>query len=141
MSSNSKSRSVPILNPLDGGNRYTSRRRADDFVRRGVAELTPTGLRFLDDVQSLRVAQREQRESGDVSILQDRGGVVWWNGCDSRPFARHEPGKTPFFPKPRRPILPSLLDRGEHAEKRCPIRPDARERSCASWAGVLELLR
>ncbi len=49
----------------------------------------------------------------DDRMIQERGGVLWWNGCDHRPNACHRPGENVSLPKPDR-AMPyfKALERG-----------------------------
>ena len=72
---------VAILNPRDGKS-YTSMRAAAYYVQRGDAIYEPgRGIRFVENLESreLRKAEAEYRMS--ESIVADRGGLIFWDGC------------------------------------------------------------
>jgi hypothetical protein len=70
------SNKIAIANPI--GSRYTSRKRADDFVRRGEAEFLADGsLRFLTLNQSKRIFDQHGREASERQIQGDRKIFVW----------------------------------------------------------------
>lgn len=71
---------IQILNPLAGGARYTSRKSALQFVRRGLAvlEADNTALRFLD--QDRRSLDRKQNDP--------IGGRFWWRRGKTGGFAQ-----------------------------------------------------
>jgi hypothetical protein len=80
---------IKILNPLPGTNGYTTRRRADEFIRRGIAEYTRPGfLRFTsEDRQALNAAIRDEvsrwisEPASDNRPFYDwRGNVPVWRG-------------------------------------------------------------
>jgi hypothetical protein len=85
---------VPIINPVAGGARYTSLKRAQHFVRAGRAELTSANELFFYDAATV-IARREQARL-DSALATYRGGVVLWNGSvkdrPNRP-AIHGPGE------------------------------------------------
>jgi hypothetical protein len=62
--------SVEILNPIPGGARYTTRKSARKFVRRGLAvfEDGDAAVRFLDD----------QRRTEPADSSGGAGGEFWW---------------------------------------------------------------
>jgi hypothetical protein len=92
-----KPRRKSVLVTNDG--RLISRKRAHGWITAGLAfwvlyerELTliPGAIEYLN-------AMRER--DVDQSIEQ-RGGFVWWNGCDLRDFVRHAPGESAVIPPP-----------------------------------------
>jgi hypothetical protein len=71
--------------------KFTSIGRAISFVNRGHAEwIEPNKrIRFIELGKQILQAQRQT----EAHLLDDRGGVVFWNGDDRDPLARHEPGE------------------------------------------------
>jgi len=71
--------------------KFTSLGRALSFVRRGHAEwIEPQKkIRFLDIAQAMRTAH----EQVEQHLLDERGGVMFWNGSDHNPLATHRPGE------------------------------------------------
>ena len=61
------SKIVRIANPLPGGRRYTSRRSAEQFIRRGLAVRRPGGaIQFVNQQKRMPMtAPRENREFYD----------------------------------------------------------------------------
>jgi hypothetical protein len=55
-------KAIPIINPIDGGIKYT--KSADRFIAMGLAELHPTGLYFFEHKR-------------DTTIYND---MSYWNG-------------------------------------------------------------
>lgn len=98
MSTKISSVSIPILNSLTGKG-YTSLHAANQFVRRGKAEIVDGKLVFKE--QAFRAAERHRNavEMLEESILRDRSGVIWHNGCDHRRTAMHKPGENVMFPR------------------------------------------
>ena len=75
---------VEIANPLPGGQRFTSAKRAEQYCRTGAAYMMRDGrLQFRARIQEQR------RQASDIYIR----GKVWWNGNDSDPSAMHRPGE------------------------------------------------
>ena len=71
----SKTGKVKILNPLPGGGEFTSRKSADSFVRRGMAEYMADGsMRFLAGNQSKRSSEQQRREEALIPRASKR---VW----------------------------------------------------------------
>jgi hypothetical protein len=70
---------VSIINPLAGGQSYTSLKSANDFVRRGRAIFENGQLRFVSRTE------RKQRE-----YIKN---LTFWNGADRNPLAMHRPGE------------------------------------------------
>ena len=57
---------VLIANPLPGGRRYTNRRSAEQFIRRGLAVRQPNGaLQFIDQQKRIAMTTPEIREFYD----------------------------------------------------------------------------
>ncbi|MGD1094610.1 MAG: hypothetical protein ABSB35_21775 [Bryobacteraceae bacterium] len=80
---------VVIVNPI--GNRYTSQKRAADFVRRGLAEFTPAGeLRLLDHVQHQRVTEQRERDANDREFRGGRKIFVWSGARKGNRFTERE---------------------------------------------------
>jgi hypothetical protein len=73
---------VKVLNPLPGTSGYTTRRRADAFVRRGVAEYTGSGfLRFIsEDRQALNAAIRAEVSRWGAEPARDNKAAYQWRG-------------------------------------------------------------
>ena len=71
------SQCIAIVNPAFGGQRYTSVRKACEYVRRGRAVIEAGGLRFID---------AKQRHWGKSQH------AYWWNGS-SRTHRMHRPGE------------------------------------------------
>jgi hypothetical protein len=75
---------IEIANPLPGGQRFTSTKRAKQYCCTGAAYMLRDGrLQFRAHIQEHR------RPASDVYIR----GIVWWNGSDSDPGAMHRPGE------------------------------------------------
>jgi hypothetical protein len=60
------------------------------------------GIRFLEVEQLRRLNLEHAQRQADDSLVEARGGVLWWNGCDHRPNAAHRPGENVFLPRPDR---------------------------------------
>jgi hypothetical protein len=74
-----------IYNPRPGGQSYTSKERADNFVRRGIAIMDGAMLRFVRQIpEPIRPAP---------AMRDDEGPTAWWNGTDPDPCAMHRPGE------------------------------------------------
>lgn len=99
-----KSNTVRILNPSPSGARYTSRKNALRLVRRGIAVPSVDGasISYIASEWLAMLNARDAANRMDDRIVEERGGVVWWNGCDHRPNAMHLPGENVIFPKPDR---------------------------------------
>ena len=78
-------RTIEIMNPLQGGQKYMTTKRAADFVRRGIAEIVNGKLRFTEENQVQREAEAEFR--------RNRGKAVYWNGSSRDPRATYKPGQ------------------------------------------------
>jgi len=75
---------VEIANPLPGGQRFTSAKRAGQYCHTGAAYMLRDGrLQFRARIQAQR------RQVSDVYIRS----TVWWNGNDSDASAMHRPGE------------------------------------------------
>ena len=83
------SKSIKILNPIPGTLGYTSQRRADQFVRSGIAEYTRTGfMRFTSpDKQALNTmicaetrTWASKAANDDKRLYDWRGAVPVWRG-------------------------------------------------------------
>jgi hypothetical protein len=99
---------ITIANPRCGGAKHTSQRRAEIFVRRGIARWLPDGrIEFLPQSR-LRFEAAEMRQTlreEAIQFAQNRGGVVYWNGARSvylrgTDIAMYKPGSNVLFPKP-----------------------------------------
>lgn len=83
------SETVSIINPLAGGARYTSRKRAEHFVRRGAAAYTPAGaLRFID--QGKRLEEEHAREASEREIQAGKKVFVWSGARKGSHFSERE---------------------------------------------------
>lgn len=86
---------IKIANPVDGGQRYTSGKRALHFIRQGRAELTDDGQLFF--FEAAAIVQRREEERIDAEIVRYRSGIVHWNGSvkqeDRRGPVMHRPGE------------------------------------------------
>jgi hypothetical protein len=96
--------SVRIANPRDERT-YTSRKSADDLVSRGAATRDADGsIRLVDDLDRRRAIQSQILiNRTEQSIVRDRGGVIFWNGCRPvEPGQQTEvlPGRVPQIPRP-----------------------------------------
>jgi hypothetical protein len=102
--SQDKSNTVRILNPTPGAARYTSRKNALRMVKRGIAALSSNGeaIWFPEQEWLAQLDQRDAASRMDDGFVEQRGGVLWWNGCDHRENACHKPGENVIFPKPDR---------------------------------------
>ena len=101
--SQGKSSTVEILNPLPGAARYTSRKNALRMVRRGIAVASGDDAILFPTREWLsRLNAKEAQDRLDDGFVEQRGGVLWWNGCDHRENACHRPGENVAFPKPDR---------------------------------------
>lgn len=70
---------IRILNPLPGEAQFTSEKRAESHVRRGIAEMRQIGtLVGLFFIHSLRGLRRERRDSADYWASQRR--CISWSG-------------------------------------------------------------
>lgn len=73
---------IEIANPLPGGQRFTSLKRAEQYCRQGSAYMLKDGrLQFRARVQA-------QRRTGSDVYIRD---TVWWDGAD--PGGMHRPGE------------------------------------------------
>ncbi len=86
MSEKRRSPPVRIINPRDAAT-HTSARRAADMVRRGIAvyvrsEADRTSIKLIDDAELRRSQQIERARQVERSIVNDRHGVIWWDGCE-----------------------------------------------------------
>lgn len=86
---------IHIVNPATGGRSFTSRAKAQDYVRLGRARFEGERLRFLPVGFAARLADAE----ADVEFARNRKGRVWWNGADPNLDATHLPGTASVFPK------------------------------------------
>lgn len=93
---------VEILNPLPGGSRYTSRKNALRMVRRGIAVASGDAILFPTREWLTQLNRKEALDRMDDGFVEQRGGILWWNGCDHRENACHRPGENVIFPKPDR---------------------------------------
>lgn len=98
------SKTVQILNPSPSGKRYTSRKNAERLVQRGMAiyvrgrsAIEYVAAQWLTTLGAYEAARRM-----DDRFIEERGGVLWWNGCDHRPNACHVPGENVLLPRPDR---------------------------------------
>jgi hypothetical protein len=94
-----KSRLTSILNALPNQARYTSAKNAERLVRRGLATITRAGITLLPVEQIRRLDALQALSQADDRMIQERGGVLWWNGCDHHPAAAHRPGENVFLPR------------------------------------------
>jgi hypothetical protein len=82
---------VEILNPVPGGSRWTSSRRAQYFIHRGLAVMANGKLLFhgpgLEFRRRLEAARFEQ------AVAEGRGERVYWNGSRKSPWAMCRPGQ------------------------------------------------
>ena len=90
---------IPILNALPGQARNTSPRNARRLVRHGMAIAKPDGIILLPVEQIRRLEALCALDQADDRMIQERGGVLWWNGCDHHPNAAHRPGENVFLPR------------------------------------------
>lgn len=99
-----KSKTVQILNPAPDGSRYTSRKNADRLVKRGLAVYSrgDGALTYLASEWMQILHAKAARDRMDDQFVEQRGGVLWWNGCDHRPQACHRPGENVSLPRPDR---------------------------------------
>jgi len=67
---------MAIVNPAFGGQRYTSVRKACEYVRRGRAVIERGMLRFVDPMHHKPFAPED---------------AVWWNGSSGN--SMHRPGE------------------------------------------------
>jgi hypothetical protein len=79
---------VQIVNPQPGGKKYTSEKRAQSFVLRGLAIIDNGMLRFFTgspaDVHRAKMLQKQLREAA---------GMCFWNGSGKDVTAMHRPGE------------------------------------------------
>lgn len=90
---------VNIVNALPDQQRYTSPKAAARLVRRGLALETRHGIVLLPVEQIRRLDQLAALNQADDRMIEERGGVLWWNGCDHRSTAAHRPGENVFLPR------------------------------------------
>lgn len=91
---------VRIENPRPGESSYTSAKAAHRHCLRRVAEwATPTSIRFVDRAELDRLALARMDWDREQSILRNRKGVIFWNGCDTQTGAMHLPFTAPMFPR------------------------------------------
>jgi hypothetical protein len=76
------------------------------MVRRGIAVLSADGSSILFPTEEWlsRLNASDAQSRMDDGFVEQRGGVLWWNGCDHRENACHRPGENVIFPKPDRAI-------------------------------------
>jgi hypothetical protein len=98
---------VTIANPRCGGAKHTSLRRAEAFVRRGIARWLPDRrIEFVEQAR-LRYQAAELRQTlreEAIQFARNRGGVIYWNGARSvyvngSDVAMYPPGSNVTFPK------------------------------------------
>jgi hypothetical protein len=82
------SKAVKIANPVRGGQRYTSEKRALHFIRSGRATLTNDGELFFYTAES--ILRRREEERVNDAIKYFRAGVVFWNGSAPK-YTKHGP--------------------------------------------------
>jgi len=85
-------KTIRIANPRPGSSQYTSIKRAEEYVTKGMAIIRDGQLVFDDDRQILEMRKEAML---DAAMKRERGPdfVYGWNGNDTRPFVRHEPGR------------------------------------------------
>lgn len=44
-------------------------------------------------------AETQQRRTEDDEFMRNRGGILYWNGSDTRAYAMHKPGENVQFTK------------------------------------------
>jgi hypothetical protein len=69
---------IEIANPLPGGSCWTSLKRAENFVRRGLAMMRDGVLVFYGPTQEFR--ERFQAAEFERAFRHGRGDRVYWNG-------------------------------------------------------------
>ena len=79
------SRTIEILNPLDGCKKYMTMKRALDFVSRKVATIVDGKLLFTTE------NQRQRQE--EMEFRKNRGDRVYWNGNSRNPLSTYRPGE------------------------------------------------
>ena len=94
-----KPRLTTILNALPGQARYTSQKNAKRLVTRGLASASHAGITLHPVEQIRRLDALVARDQADDRMIEERGGVLWWNGCDHHPAAAHRPGENVFLPR------------------------------------------
>jgi hypothetical protein len=94
-----KPRLTVILNALPEQARYTSAKNAERLVRHGLAIATRAGIVLLPVEQIRRLEALAALTQADDRMIEERGGVLWWNGCDHRPSAAHRPGENVLLPR------------------------------------------
>src|SRR5262249_28284998 len=84
-------KTIRIINPKPGSQRNTSSKRAEKFVRRGLAVLRDGELFFWEDQRVLDMRKEAETQARfESAVGLDR--IIGWNGSDRRPFVRHRPG-------------------------------------------------
>jgi hypothetical protein len=98
---------IKIANPRCGGAKYTSARRASEFVARGIARWLPDeSIEFVEEIRLAHLTS-EMRQSlweENHEFLKNRGGVLFWNGAravykSGQDLAMFPPGCNVSFPK------------------------------------------
>src|SRR5439155_6613467 len=79
---------VPIANPVDG-RKYTSWKRAVDFIDRGRAELVDGHLWFFD---AATLIERRRQKAEEQELAAHRSGILHWNGS-ADPKGQRRPGE------------------------------------------------
>lgn len=97
-----KNNSVQIWNPSPSGKRYTSRKNAERLVLRGLATWSRGGIEYIASEWLATLGAYEAARRMDDRMVEERGGVLWWNGCDHRRNACHVPGENVLLPRPDR---------------------------------------
>ena len=81
-------KTVQIANPQPGGQTYTSTKRADQFIRRGIAVMINGRLNFVtsttSEIRQIRLREKQLREAA---------GMCYWNGAVKEEWAMKRPGE------------------------------------------------
>jgi hypothetical protein len=80
------------------------------MVQRGIAVPSSDGTRitFLTPEWLMKLNVKDAQSRMDDAFVEQRGGVLWWNGCDHRDAACHRPGENVVYPQPDR-AMPYFL--------------------------------
>ncbi len=71
-------------------------------MRRGIAVWNHGGIEYIASQWLAGLDAHEAGRRADDRMVEERGGVLWWNGCDHSPTACHIPGENVILPRPDR---------------------------------------
>ncbi len=71
-------------------------------MRRGIAVWNGAEIEYIASQWLATLGAYEAARRADDRMVEERGGVLWWNGCDHSPTACHVPGENVILPRPDR---------------------------------------